>query len=209
MKKALCLVAMLLVTTLLVACGNNGNDSGGNVTTSGFTRGTWSGNVFTNNQLGVTFTMPAGWVAATDAEMAAVMGLGVDMMGLDMTPEMLELAGVTTVQDMMASNPTTGAMVQIMAERLVFPNTRISTADYIQQMSDMLIEVGMGVNTDFPNVTVGSRSWHVFESVMEIMPGFSVYGYYLVDVSDGFALTVQIVHSPMSESLDEILAMFN
>ena len=175
----------------------------------GFTRGTWNGNVFTSDQLGITFTMPDGWVAATDEEMAAIMGLGLDVIGMEFTEETLELAGITTVQDMMASNPETGAMVQIMAERLFFPNNRMSTSDYIDQVAEMLLQMDWEVNRDFSDARLGANTWHVYGSAAEIMPGFNIYGRYFVDVRDGFALTVQIVYSEMSESAEEIIAMFN
>ena len=205
MKKMFGVVLLALVTVLLVACGGNSNEEG---TIRGFTRGTWDGNVFTSDQVGISFTMPAGWIAATDAEMAELMGLGVDMMSTEFSPEMLESAGVLVVQDMMASNPETGAMVQVMAERLVFPNNRISAAAYIETASEMLATMGMTVDLDFPNARLGSYTWHVYGSAMEIMPGINVYGRYFVDVRDGFAITVQVIYSGFSESFDEILAMF-
>jgi len=205
MKKMFCVAALALMAVLLVACGGGEYDED---TIRGFTRGTWNGNVFTSDQVGVTFTMPDGWVAATDEEMAEVMGLGADMMSGEISPAMLEAAGVRVVQDMMVSNPETGAMVQIMAERLVFPNTRISVPAYIENASEMLVTMGMEVDFDFPNASLGNYTWHVYESAMEIMPGINIYGRYFVDVRDGFAITVQIVYSDFSESVEEILALF-
>ena len=179
-------------------------------TIRGFTRGTWSGNVYTSNQLGLSFTKPDGWIIATDEEMAEIMGLGMDMIGGEFTPEMLEMAGLTTIHDLVVSNPDTGAMVQIIAERLVFPNNRMSAPDYIDVVAEMLMEtMGWEVNTDFPNMRLGTYTWYVYGTAAEIMPGFNIYGRYLVDVRDGFALTIQIVYSEVSESAEEIIAMFN
>ena len=213
MKKMIYVVALALMLTLFVACGNDDDTSanganGEQEEQSGFTRGTWNGNVFTNSQVGLTFTMPSGWVAATDAEMAELMGIGIDMFDLDFTEVQLDLTGIVLVQDMMASNPETGAMVQIMAERLIFPNNRISAAAKIEQEASVLAEMGMEVNMDFSTINLGGHTWHVFGSAMELMPGFNIYGRYLVDVRDGFAFTIQIVYSELSESVDEILAMF-
>ena len=179
------------------------------VTAHGFTRGTWDGDTFTSNQLGISFTKPDGWLVATDEEMAGIMGLGMEMMDLEFTPEMLELAGLTTIHDMVVSNPETGAMVQIMAERLVFPNTRISVEDYIDIVAEMLLSMDWTVDTDFPNTRLGTYTWYVYGSAAEVIPGFSIYGRYFVDIRDGFALTIQIVYSEASESVEEIIAMFS
>ena len=203
MKKLLLLIAAIIAVMALTACGSDDED-----TIRGFTRGTWSGTTFTSEQMGVTFTAPANWMIATDAEMAEIMGLGIDMMRDELTPAILESAGLTTVQDMMATNPETGAMVQIMAERLVFPNNRISTQEYVDVVEEMLVGMGMEVNRGFANRRLGNYTWYVYESVLEIMPGIYIYGHYFVDVRDGFALTIQVVYSSFSESLEEILTMF-
>ena len=191
--------------------GDTNNDTPDDTTPetiSGFARGTWSGNVFTSEQLGITFTMPDGWFSATDEEMAAVMGLGMDIIGEEITPQMLEAAGLITIHDMMASNPETGALVQIMADRLVFPHTRISVEDYIESMAEGLELMGMDADTNFPNATLGSNTWGVFTSSFEFMPDINIYGHYFVDIRDGFAITIQIAYSEFSESLEEILEMF-
>ena len=176
---------------------------------SGFTRGTWNGNVFTSTQFNVTFEMPDGWIAATDAEIADVMGLGLDfleMTGVELTPETIEMAGITTIQDMMASNPETGAMVQIMAERLFFPNTRITPEEYIEVVSEMMEAMGMEVVTGFPTINMGGRTWHQYQSILDLGI-MNIYGWYLLDIQDGFVFIIQFVYSDVSEPLEELLAM--
>ena len=238
MKKVILVMVMLSVSMIFAACGGGGGEastaSNAEVSVAapdedvvvdydydendidesededrGFTRGTWNGNVYTSNQLGVSFTKPDGWLIATDEEMAEIMGLGMDMLDAEFTPEMLDLAGLTTIHDMVVSNPETGAMVQILAERLIFPNTRMAVPDYIDTVAEMLLSMDWTVNTDFPNTRLGTYTWYVYGTAAELMPGFNVYGRYFVDIRDGFALTIQIVYSEVSESADEIIAMFN
>ena len=175
----------------------------------GFTRGTWAGNTFTSPQFNVTFTMPEGWIAATDEEIADIMGLGLDFLdatGVELTPETIEMAGITVIQDMIASNPETGAMVQIMAERLFFPNTRITPAEYIEAAAEIMIALGMDVITDFPNLNLGGRTWHQYQSILDF-GGFNIYGHYLLDIQDGFVFIIQFVYSEFSESAEEMFAM--
>lgn len=79
MKKWLALLLAAMMALALVACGdtpaNNDNDNKDNDTkTEEFARGSWDGNVYTNDSLDLTITVPDGWKIATDEELAAIMG---------------------------------------------------------------------------------------------------------------------------------------
>ena len=80
MKKWLALLLAAMMALALVACGdtpaNNDNDNKDNDTkTEEFARGSWDGNVYTNDSLNLTVTVPDGWKIATDEELAAIMGI--------------------------------------------------------------------------------------------------------------------------------------
>ena len=73
MKKWLALLLAAMMALALVACGdtpaNNDNDNKDNDTkTEEFARGSWDGNVYTNDSLNLTVTVPDGWKIATDEE---------------------------------------------------------------------------------------------------------------------------------------------
>ena len=79
MKKWLALLLAAMMALALVACGdtpaNNDNDNKDNdAKTEEFARGSWDGNVYTNDSLNLTVTVPDGWKIATDEELAAIMG---------------------------------------------------------------------------------------------------------------------------------------
>ena len=83
MKKWLALLLAAMMALALVACGdtpaNNDNDNKDNDTkTEEFARGSWDGNVYTNDSLNLTVTVPDGWKIATDEELAAIMGITID-----------------------------------------------------------------------------------------------------------------------------------
>ena len=239
MKKRMILPAILLavlmaLTLTLAACGN-GDDNGPvtpptqnnngpadngpddppetNGETGTVTRGVWDGNVFTSEFLGLTFTMPDGWVASTDAEIAALMGLA---------PGVLEAAGgdipedlwdtVESVHDMMAMNPLTGVSVQILFDRLEYPYTAMSTAEFVAEYLELMEEIMEMMGMEFevlPGTTrIGNSDWHSFASTMEMF-GMTITSRSFFSVHEGFSRTISITYSEGSESPEEILAMFS
>ena len=176
-------------------------------------RGIWDGDIFTSAYLGLQFEKPEGWAVATEEDIMELMGLGAEFIGDDLFGEgvdmtsLLELANVTTIHDMMVSDPLTGTNVQIAYERLIFPANRMTAPEYIETLGGVLETMGMEVNFDFPGTTrIGNYEWYSFESVMDV--GIEVFGRYLINVQDGFARTISITYSEMSEPLDDILALF-
>ena len=234
MKKRMLIPAILLALVLalaLTACGDNApaapetpaapnapadpappadtNDNGDEEVGTA-TRGAWDDNVYTNYYLGLRFVKPAGWVAATEAEIAEMMGLGADMLsavGGDIPAEFWDAAGLLLAHDMMAINPFSGANVQIIYERLVFPNTRISAAQYIETATEQLEAMGAEI-TKFPGTTrIGSYDWHSLRT--EIDMGFVIgYSRQFVNVLDGFARMIIVTYFDTSEQADDIMAMF-
>jgi len=220
-KKLLALtLAFVLLVSLLAACGGNGGNGAtptpaepeatpapevGNPM-----RGVWDGDVFTSQYLGFRFEMPEGWLAATDEEIAELLGLGADMIaqGTDLG-DIMEVMDLTTVTDIMVSDPITGANLSIAFERLVFPHNRLSAQEYMEIASDLLLTMGMEVNFDFPGTTrIGAYDWYSYQSIMDI--GINIYGRYFVNVEGGFARVISIIYSEGQEDLvDELLGRFS
>ena len=233
---AILLAVLMALTLTLAACGNgddspisgltppsppsrnnngpadNGPDDPPETTgeTGTVTRGAWDGHVYTNESLGFRFVMPAGWAASTEEEIAEVMGLGADMLGAmggDIPEEIWDLFGMTTVHDMMASNPLSGASVQVIYERLTFPHTRISASDYIETTAEQLEAMGVTI-TNIPGTTrLGNYDWHALGTGVDMF-GVTISGRQFVNVSDGFARLIVITYLDTSESFDDIMLMF-
>ena len=110
---------------------------------------------------GLSFVLPEGWVAASDEELAALLGIAEETM-TDEEAWILEVARMTSVYDMMAMNPLTGDNVIIMYENiaLTMGGLQISEADYLellknqlQTMQDTSYQFDDMYETDFSGIT--------------------------------------------------------
>lgn len=138
MKKTTQLItAMVLSLALLVGCGGGGSDSKPS-------RGEWSDSTFTSTYAGITFAMPEGWLAATDEEIANLMGVSADVLkesGLNYNKTLLEMQNL---YDMMAQDPMSGSNMILMFENLSFVagGSQIDEAKYIEILTSQLQQTG-------------------------------------------------------------------
>ena len=197
MKKrllALVLIAALCLP-LLAACG------GPSTTTP--TRGQWDDHVFTSEYLGLRFVAPYGWEAATDAEIAEVMGIGAAFIaeaGAEI-PDDLD-----TFHDMMVSSMFTGANVQIMFER--HGGRRAPSADdFIDAMEDQLEEIGVGLTRISGTRRIGAYDWYSFATEMEIF-GIVISGLQLFSIHEGYIRVIGVTYTEGFDSPEEILTNF-
>ena len=177
---------------------------------TGFRRGIWQDNVWTSEYLGINLVLDEGWIYATDEEIAGVLGVGLDFMavqGVEIDIDILEAMG--SMHDLMASNPETGANIQVVIERLVFPHNRMTVEQYMEAAAEGLQMVGMEVNFDFPGTTrIGNYDWHSYGSVMDML-GTEIFGRYFVNLQDGIARIIMFVYHEGSETVEDMLRMFN
>jgi len=173
-------------------------------------RGVWEGDVYTNETLGLRFTPPDDWFVATDAEIAELMGFGVDMLagGSDaFLADILDAADLTIFHEMMAASPT-GSNVQIMFERLVFPQTRLTEAQYLESVEGDLAWAGIRVDVSSPGPTrIGGYDWYSYGTAIDMLGG-TVYGRQFFTIREGFIRLIIFTYFEGSESLEEMLAMF-
>ena len=174
--------------------------SEGVVAESGPIRGGWDGGVYTSEYLGFSFTLPQGWRAHSEADIAAVMGMTEGMLGGQgaYIPPNADI-----FIDMTASSPATGANVQIMFERLPFDMTE---QEYIAFSSES-IEFYGGRVVDISGPTpIGSYDWYSFSSELDF--GIIIYGRQFVNIQDGFIRSIIISYLEGSETAEDILSMF-
>lgn len=134
MKKTLAL--LLSLALILALCGgclfNAGLDRK-------LVRGSWNDDVYTNEFADIRFTLPEGWLAATDEEIANLMGLAAETLE-DEDKWAVEAAKLTTVYDMMAQDPATGNNIIVMFENLsmVIGGTSMSEEDYLESAKEQV-----------------------------------------------------------------------
>ena len=177
-------------------------------------RGKWNGNVYSSAYLGFRFVLQDGWAVASEAEIATLMELGEEILNeiseneLSIPSEFWDMADITVFHELMASNIDTGASVQIIFERLLFPNTGISAPDYIKIAAPFLEEFGFTVdlsNTD--TVKIGENSWYLLAA--EVNYGeIPLYQNMYINIYEGIARMVTISFHDNSESVEDILSMF-
>jgi len=90
---------------------------------SEYEKGTFTDNSFESEYLDLRFTLPDGFVMATEEDIATMMGLGAEMMDLD--SKLVEYANLTTVYEMMATEVASGTNVIVLAEKLSMSNMTV------------------------------------------------------------------------------------
>ena len=111
------------------------------------TRGIWEDDRYINESIGIEMALPVNWAAATDEQIAALMGLSVEALqegGMEIPEELLEQ---TTVTDMMIQNATTGSNVIVMFENLGAQAMLLDEAGYIEILTGQLESAGIAAYT--------------------------------------------------------------
>ena len=180
------------------------------------TRGLWENGVYTSEYLGLRFAPPGEWSPATDEEIAATMGLGMDVMDaftdIEMNEELWDELDVDTFHEMMASNIFTGASVQIIFENLGLAGIVMTEITFIQMMQEELTSMGIESSAPSGTTRIGNYDWHSLRTEVEVdIPDFGttmIYSNQFINLHRGFVRIIGITYLDTSESMEEILAMF-
>lgn len=158
MKKWLALLLAAVMVLALAACGDT--PANNDTKTEEFARGSWEGNVYTNDSLGLTVTVPEEWNIATDEELAAIMGITIDSLTEQGVSE--EFLKVQNTYEMMAQDPAYGTNVIIMAENLAVSvgGTSYDEAAYSNVVINNLPEEYGYEFAEGETVSVGGRDYY-------------------------------------------------
>ncbi len=138
--------ALLILTLLLSGCfilGNPGENGNSNTTgetigietqesdipdsqsseqvsnlVNEFSRGTITGNIYNNEFAALSFNATENWIYASDEEIAAIMGLGSELLNGSDSTILDEISKMSTIYDMMAQDSVTGSNVILFYENL-------------------------------------------------------------------------------------------
>ena len=126
MKKVFCIILSMLMLLSLFGCTGNTDpeDIRGEVsgTTEGkqeekpeFSLGDTTGSTYTNDFLGISCTLPEGWVFYTDEQMKELNNLVGDYMDEEVAEQ---LKNATIIYDIIAQNTTDGSSINVAMEKL-------------------------------------------------------------------------------------------
>jgi len=201
-KVSILFLGVLIIAAMLVSCNGSATVDVGE----------WDGNVYTNEQLGLTFTMPEGWESLSIAELAQQSGVGSDMFDGISEDEIEE--GLNLII-MNATSPT-GSMVNITIERVA---GRVTAANYMEAGIEALeAELGTPISHISGDARIGGNNWRQYGYELDIGVlmgmepgelGMYMNGRFLVNVDGGFARLISITQVDGSETIDEIIGMFS
>jgi hypothetical protein len=174
---------------------------------AGLDRGTWNGKVYTNAFADIKFTLPEGWVAATDEEIASLMGQAADIF-TDKEKWYIESAKLTTIYDMMVQDPATMNNVSVMFENLSLSpgGLKITEADYLEIVTTQLASLEtMKYTFDKPYKT--TINGVVYDTVRATEENINITQYYLVHKQDNYMVAL-IITTAGDTKIDDILTSF-
>ena len=197
MTRKFCALA-LTFSLLFTGCGNTASSTP--------TRGIWNGNVYVNDYIGATITLPETWIAATDAEIAMILRVSPDILanyGTDIASEAWD--GVH-FYDMVAQCNYTGSSIIVMYERLLDEAAGTTEREYLALMRDMT-EMEMPWDSGFiiaDGVTrIGSTDWHLLTSQM-----LGTQQHFFVSKQKSYIRSLLITIAD-DDTLENILTMFS
>ncbi|SHI13448.1 hypothetical protein SAMN02745823_02693 [Sporobacter termitidis DSM 10068] len=138
-------------------------------------RGVWSNGVYSSVFTGLKFTLPDGWEVSPDEEVAEKMSIAADTLS-DKTKWAAAASGLSTIYDMMASDPTTGSNVIVMFEN-ADGMASVSESDYLLAAAMALDPEDYTIDDTY-TTKVGATDYktlHVFEKYIEYDQYFFVH----------------------------------
>ena len=129
MKTRLFIMIIMIIVLLCTAAGCFAADN--------FEPGIRTDADYTNESLGIRIDLGKNYVMATEEELREMMGVGIDMLEVDIDSKILEQAA--NYFDMMAANPNDGSSVMVMAEKLMLSGITVDQyiEAYSKNMKDM------------------------------------------------------------------------
>lgn len=174
-------------------------------------RGSWSDTVYTNTFLGLSYTLPEGWVAASDEEILDIMGLGAEVLGNE---EALQsaLEKQQTVYDFMVQDSATGSNISISFENLslTIGGSNFSEKDYANAVTSQLkaLEELSYVVGDVEEVIIGEKTFWVVPASVEYQ-GISMQQNYYLHKEGNFMCCIILTNmAPDTQTPEQLLEAF-
>lgn len=176
----------------------------------GITRGIWNGSTYVNDSVSLRLTAPDGWVAATDEELAQLIGQGAEVM--EVGTEAYEQAMAATIYDMGVSSSVTGDNVLVcfenVSETAALFSDNLTAEDYVSILKDQLASLSDPVYSFSDTVTLNlCGNEYLCLPAVATTQGIELPQYYIVRRQGDHM--VCIICTSVSCTLDDFTALFN
>jgi len=191
------LLILTLSLTLLAGCGSNDK---------GLSRGKWDNDTFKNSYSSLTFNLPEGWTVGTDEELAAVTGIGVELLGeagVAVTEEQLEQQAIYD----MYTYDVEGNNIIVSYENISYtvsdPDS-FTEQDYLDAVASMVSLYGASVS-DPSEYKIGGNTYVAAAAEYEAVLGMNQY--YFVRKIENYMLT--IIVTTTTADIDDVMSNFS
>jgi len=165
-RKIIMVMVVCLVFLSLINCSK----------TSDYERGILTETSFESKYLDIKFTLPEGFVMATEEDMLRLMGIGSDITGVKgVNKKIIEL---TTVYEMMASGVIGYPNVIMIVEKPLLSN--ITTEQYFDVLKTGLLNVNTMDYVIDNQITSVEIAGYSYKQLTASLPSLNIYQNYIV-----------------------------
>ena len=164
--------------------------------------GSWENDVYTNDFLNLRYTKKEGWERYSDEQIAELLDVGSEYLS-DNNKYMTEVAKLTTVTYLMASDPNTNSNVILMTEK-----TAIAGIDVNKYLSTLKTNLSSNENLnyefeDIKKQTINGVSYTVLEAKVSAN-GVNMFQKCYVRKQDKYFVGIIVTSTVSEEELDSI-----
>lgn len=203
MKKLLTLFIALIMILSLAACGKETPPDAPDLPE--FSRGVWEDNVYRSDYLALSYTLPEGWVAASDDEIAEMMGLSLELLDSDM-----EFSDINSIYDFSVQDPTTGTNALLMMENLtLYPGgTAIKEKDYLKALHAQLMEQPFYDHESKLSIHEVSVAGYSYQAIDVALAELPICQTYLARRVGDYMNVIILTYAPETVSLESLVDSF-
>ncbi len=169
-------IGMIVVIALMISV------SGTQTNSQTYTEGTWTENTFTSEFLGLQFTLPEGWTAASQEELDALMQQAMDQ-SKEEDPETAkgyENGKVKNAYELKATQENGDSMVVIMSQKM-----KINAERYLEKLAEQYGDTAS--TSDLPSWTLGGKAYRGLKLELDGKIQY-IYAFY----EEGYFTTIQM-----------------
>lgn len=202
MKRPKLMLSIMLLTLMLIMLTSACNGDSREVVTP--QEGSWRGNVFTNEQLGLRINLPDSWSVLSDADISLLRAQNDPSLG---NARINLPADAYLISDTAVANLNSKASIQVLFEYV--PGREHPTMDDILlQRTELLEGIGMQVNVSHAEYSFGDYLWQYIEAEITLL-GTNWISRSFLNYSAGYLRSIVLTHPEGAEDIDVMLTFFD